>query len=368
MVRSALSLLFLLLALVALPRADSCELCDGPGSSFVSLQNHISTWPLVAIGEPVGRTREGRVQFKITRVLKGGRNLVVGAKVAPRGASAVLPGHVWLLLGVKANFQVGTVLMLRPATLDFLLAAPRLPPTDQPAKRLKALVPWLRHADPMVAASARKEFAEAPFAAVEAAARDVVADDLITTLANPQAAATSRGALFLLVGLSGGASARKRLGTWMRDPAMQRAPGFDALLAAWLMLTGAEGLAPIQQLLRGPKVEPTLVGTAFVRALGFHARNTKVLRRPQVLAALHALLDHAAFFATTLHELTRLKAWGELEPILAVYERQKAEAPWLVGPVLRYLAAHPSKDAKRAHARIEALVLGGKPTSSPKKK
>jgi hypothetical protein len=364
MVRNALALVLALLlgpGLLGSGPTEACELCDGPGSSFVSLQNHISTWPLVALGEPVGRTREGRLQFKITRVLKGGRNLAIGARVAPRGASAVLPGHVWLLLGAKANFQLGTVLMLRPATLDFLLAAPRLPSTKEPAKRLRALLPWLRHADPMVAASARKEFAEAPFEAVRTVARYVVTDDLLATLAKPEAAATSRGALFLLVGLSGGPAERKRLGTWLQDPAMQRAPGFDALLAAWLMLTGPEGVIPIERILRDPKVEATIVGSAYVRALGFHARNTKVLRRPQVLGALHQLLNRPAFFGTTLSELVRLEAWGELEPVLAAYESQKAKAPWMVGPVLRYLAAHPSPEAKRAHDRIEQSLLGAKP-------
>ncbi|MDA1196246.1 MAG: hypothetical protein O2894_13835, partial [Planctomycetota bacterium] len=304
--------------------------------------------------EPVGRTREGRVQFEITRILKGDKTLVPGARVAPRGASAALPGHAWLLLGQKANFVGGTVLMLRPATLDFLLATPRLPPADKPAERLSVLVPWLKHPDPMVAASARKEFAEAPFAAVRAAAERVTPEDLVPTLADPASAASSRGALFLLLGLVGGADERKLLSAWMRDTAMQRAAGFDALLAAWLFLTGPEGLIPIRALRAGSSTEAVIVGGAFVRTLLFHARNTEVLPRASVLAELTALMEDAAIYGVAVEALGRLEAWDRLPVVLAAYERLREQAPWTIGPTLRYLEAHPGEDAKAAHARLEA--------------
>lgn len=87
-----------------------------------------------------------------------------------------------------------------------------------------------------------------------------------------------------------------------------------------------------------------------------------MLSRAEVLTALRGQLGGAPYFGATLSELVSLEAWGELASVLAAYERQKVEAPWLVGPVLRYLTAHPGKEAKHAHARIEAAQLGGKGT------
>ncbi|MDF1702455.1 MAG: hypothetical protein P1V36_14995, partial [Planctomycetota bacterium] len=260
-----------------------------------------------------------------------------------------------------ANFQGGTVLMLRPATLTFLKAAPRLPPTDKPAARLRALVPWLRHADPMVSASARKEFADASYEAMKAAAREVRPDDLLRTLADPEAAPASRSPLFLLVGLSGGAAERKRLGTWMADPLVQRAPGYDALLAAWVTMTGPEGLATIEALFENPKLGRAIVGGAYVRALGFQARNERALTRPQVIAALHRLLAEPACFGVTLEELARLEAWGELDAVVAAYGRHRAKAPWTLGPVLRYLEAHPAARARTVRDRLQAELLEAAP-------
>lgn len=346
---------------VCAPPVRACELCDAPGSDFVALQEHIATWPLVALGEPAGRTREGRVQFRVTRILKGNRNLQPGARVAPPGAAAVLPGRVWLLLGRKANFQGGAVLMLRAGTLAFLRAAPRLPPTDEPAARLRALVPWLKHEDPMVAASARKEFAAAPYAAVRAAAADVDPDALVATLADPRRAPSSRGPLFLLLARAGRPAVRKRLATWMRDPAVQAAPGYDALLAAWLVQTGPAGLAPIQALVDDPEVSAALVGGAFVRALGFLARNEDVLARSRVVASLTGLLTQRDLFGVVLEEFERLEAWDTLAAVMTAYEGHRAAAPWLGTPVLRYLEANPREAAKSAHERLAARLAKSAP-------
>ena len=339
----------------------ACELCDGPGSNFVALQEHVERWPLVALGEPRGRTREGRVQFAVPRLLKGAKNLALGATVSPPGATAVLPGHVWLLLGRKANFQGGTVLMLRPGTLAFLRAAPRLPSADEPAKRLVAMVPWLRHEDPMVSGSARKAFADAPYSAVREAAKVIDPDDLITSLADPERAPGSRGPMFLLLGRAGGPAARKRLGTWMIDPAVQKAPGYDALLAAWLVQTGRAGLAPILRLFEDPKLERAVVGGAFVRALGFHARNEDVLTKATITEALVRLLPEQTTFGVTLEELGRLEAWGTTERVLAAYKRHKADAPWTVGPVLRFLETQPGEEAKKRRERLMAELAQTQP-------
>lgn len=358
----ALVLVVLVLAFGA-THARACELCDGPGSNFVALQEHIERWPLVALGEPRGRTREGRVQFEVTRILKGDANLRPGAKVAPPGATAVLPGHVWLLLGRKANFQGGVVLMLRPATLAFVRAAPRLPPETKMAERLRALLPWLKHDDPMVSGSARKAFAAAPYSDVRAAARDVDPDDLVGTLADPTRSAGSRGPLFLLLARAGGKATRKRLATWMVDPVVQRAPGYDALLAAWLVQTGAPGIDPVLALLGQADVQVAVVGGALVRALGFLARNEDVLPKATIVAALERLLPTRTTFGVTLEELARLEAWDSTQAVLAAYARHKPEAPWTVGPVLRFLEAQPGEAAKQEHARLMAELA--KPAPEP---
>ena len=39
------------------PRALACELCDGPGSAFVSLQQHVETWPEVAFANGIATLR-----------------------------------------------------------------------------------------------------------------------------------------------------------------------------------------------------------------------------------------------------------------------------------------------------------------------
>ena len=206
----------------------------------------------------------------------------------------------------------------------------------------------------MVSGSARKAFAAAPYSAVKAAAEDVDPNDLVTSLADPDRAPGSRGPMFLLLGRAGAAPERKRLATWMVDPAMQRAAGFDALLAAWLVQTGEPGIREVEKLFRDPDLERAVVGGAWVRALGFHARNEDVLSKEAIVAALRRMLAERAAFGVTLEELARLDAWGERDAVLAAYERHKPDAPWTIGPVLRFLESSPGPEAKKQRERLMA--------------
>lgn len=340
--------------LLQLSSVFACELCDGPGSSFVGLQEHVAKWPQVAIGVPVGQTDKGHTEFRITRMVKG--EAAVGDMIVPRGVFVVLPGKAWMLLGPKGSRAGWRVLMIRSAAIDFVQAVPQLPSQDKLEKRLCAMVPWLTHPDPMVAASARKEFAKAPFSALKEAAAAVKPADLVVVLGKPRVSPASRSSLFLLLGAAGGANSR-RLARWLKEPRMQEAQGYDALIAAWLMHSGPEGLDLVERLLADPKRDAATIGGAFVRALGFHARNKAGLKKSEVISALCRLLDVPAVIGATLDELVKLKAWSVLEQVRVAYERHKETAPGVTRPVLRYLAAHPGKQAARLHEQIEAAFL-----------
>ena len=356
------------LVLVAAAPASACELCDGPGSEFVSLQKHVETWPVVTLGKPVGRTPEGAVEVEVTEVLKGKAHVAVGRRLVVEKTVAVLPGRIWLVLGTVADPASGEILMLRPTTLAFLRAIPSLPPADDVGPRLRAFVPWLTHEDPMVSASARKAFADAPYEAVEAAARDVSVDALVPVLANPRRSASSRGAMFLLLGLAGRRAERKLLAQWMADRTSQHAAGYDALLAAWIMQTGPRGLVAIERLLRDPRTETRIVGTAYVRALGFHGRNGAALTRERIRAALRTLLDQPSAYGPAVHELRKLEAWEDTEAVLAACERNRKFAPWVLGPTLSFLEAQDSDEARALHAELEASVLDAAGTPAPDRK
>jgi hypothetical protein len=278
----------LVLSFVVRP-SEACELCDGPGSDFESLQERMEAAKAAALARPTGRTGVGQIRFTVTKVLKGERPFQVGDTVTPNGRYTIIPGRTWLLLASSDAARQALVVMLTPATLDFLEFVPTLPPKTKLAERLAALAPFLVHKDSMVAASARKAFAEAPYDAVHKAALRVDPDGLIETLSKPRTAPRSRGTLFLLVGLSGRAAHRKRLSTWMAEPSMQTAGGYDALLAAWLLMTGPDGLVRVREVRETEGADGKRIGRAFIRALRFHARNGEALTRAEAVRALEAL-------------------------------------------------------------------------------
>ena len=56
-------------------------------------------------------------------------------------------------------------------------------------------------------------------------------------------------------------------------------------------------------------------------------------------------------------------AWGELDLILEAYGLHKKDAPWTLGPVLRYLEAHPGPRATKERERLMAEL--SKPAPKP---
>ena len=104
------------------------------------------------------------------------------------------------------------------------------------------------------------------------------------------------------------------------------------------------------------KVEQPVVGGAFVRALGFHARNEAGLERKAIVASLEALLAFPAFIGATIDELVKIEAWDALESVWAAYEAHHETAPWVTGSALRYLEANPTDEATRMHDRLLEVV------------
>jgi len=334
--------------------APACDFCFGGGPKFRSLQTEVEESGSVVLGSLLRRVGRKDVIFRIDRVAKGGEGLALGSEVRlDPGYALVHPGLTYLLLGEGPDLVGARVMVLEERSQSFLDVALKLPAREQSSERLRILTRYLADSDPFVAASARQEFADAPYAAVKALKPHLVADDLVRWLESPATPIPSRGVLLLMLGVSGTKEHLPVLEHLLAMPAWQQKPSYDALIAAYLMLSGADGVARVQQVLDEVDADHrSRPVREFMRALRFHEREEKVLTDAQVVGALRDLLRYPKVAESTLFELTRHGDWASLERVMEMYEHHHAELPWLRRLVREYLTACPRPEAKQHLARL----------------
>ena len=337
-----------LLVLVAQP-ALTCDFCSGGASGFVPLQQRVDQSGSVALAS-IARVRPGDVlEFRIEKVLKGAKGIARGDRITLTTKTFPHPRFQFVLLGKGADFADAQVQLANNRVAAFVEDASKLPKPGT-RERLAKLVPYLADSDLLVAASARTEFAAAPYADVKALRPLLSADDLARWLREPGTPVASRGVLGLMLGIAGD---REKHGpvmqTLVRRPAWQQKSGYDGLLAGYILMFGPIARDSLMDL-----IEPTAAkgdtkpAIAFLKALRFHAENEKVLKRELILGAIRRLVRYPKLADATLWELKRMKDWQNLERVLRLY----AEHPETRAAVIDYLRACPRERAKSELARI----------------
>jgi hypothetical protein len=344
-----LSLVAVVLALAA--RSEACDFCMGGGKEFRSLQAEMEGNKTVALARLAGRGADGRARFNIEKVLKGGTGLAAGSQVFLDASFYTVPRATYLLLG-KSDGAVQDVVVLNPRSVAFVEKLSNLP--EKQSERLLFFAPYLRDPDSLIAASAREEFAKTPYATVKSLRPHLKPDEIVKEFEEGKVPRSSRGIVLLMIGISGSKKHLPKLEAWVADAKWQQKPGYDALLASYLLLRGPDGRATIQKVLAGINADArSRPGVYFMRALRFHERDEKVLSREQILESIRHLLRYPSFADATLFELKRLEDWESLPLVLEMNRLHRKEFPWIERQVKEYLKVCPKPEAKAALEKME---------------
>ena len=349
----------LTVAALATP-APACDLCSPPPPEFATIQAELAAASTVVLGDLAGTDMRGRPQFVIRELLRGGEQLVPGQSVSIEDA---VPGDgVYLLFGENSGLDARRPRRIEQDVADFAVLVARAPVhvPEEPAawgKWLAQMVPFLSSENMLIASSAGQEFSDAPYAAVRAVKGRVDADDLLSALTAPETPVRSRGALALLTGICGTDAHVKQLEGLLTEERFRAATGFDAILTAYLMLRGPDGLTKVREILATRLADgDARTGVNVLAALRFLAQIETVLSREQILTELHALLASDALAPAVILELATLQDWDSLPLVMAAYRRLRERGPMVLGPVARFVKECPLPDAEAA--RVEVM---GKP-------
>jgi hypothetical protein len=243
------------------------------------LHRRIATQDAIALGRPIRRIGKTQARFRIKEVLSGD----VSVKEVTLASDLLIPGAEYLLL------SDGSALRLRPDAIAFVRKLLAHAPPAEAVPRLRYFLPFAGSSDPHVAAAVRQEFAAAPYAALKALGPWLEVDEIVK--ATEARGTRNLGLLVLLIGIAGDRVAIPRLEGWLADPSWQRrAEGYDALIAAYLMLRGRDGLKSVAAIMA--RIDDHNRGTAiraFHAALRFHDRQEHQLPPELIREARSAL-------------------------------------------------------------------------------
>ncbi len=333
------------LSLLAVPQAAvGCPFCDAVAPT---LRQEIGGADAGCLGIAVPAAEErdsGRVQVRITQILKGADGREQGAVVEAEPTSPITVGQRCLLLGRGENprrWQADPIGDRLEAYLVAVCAA------DGELARLRHCFPFLEDADAAIAEDAYGEFAGASYKSVRQLAQELDHDQLVVRVRDVTASPSRRRLSLTLLGGCGDQSDLPLLVSMLRDRE-QRREGLDALVACYLSVAGEAGLPLIEQeFLANPEASLSELSQA-IAAIRFLGTEATELSRTTLASALAHVLSRPAVADLVIADLARWKDWTQVDRLVAVFEESKPDDRLLRVAIVHYLQACPTEQGHEA--------------------
>lgn len=330
-----------------------CPFCTVVGSTLAQRREEAA---VVAVGERLSDDTGEASRFRIHQVLRGGERIDASQPLAVSRSGEVRPGGLALLFGASAE---GDTLAWEAVPVDetSLAYAVRAPGLRQAAaERLRYFIPFLEHADPLIADDAYGEFGRAAYDVVAEVADDLPHGSLRSWLVDPAVPDERKGLYGLLLGLSTDPHERERNVAVLRQaiekPANDFRAGFDGMLGGLLAAEGEQGLELIERrILTAPQARRGDVLHA-MSALRVQAEFGRGIPLDRLARALAPLLNRQDTAAAAVVDLARWEAWDLLPRVVALVDRPEAADAGLKRAVAGYVLACPTDAAASALVRL----------------
>jgi hypothetical protein len=258
-----------------------------------------------------------------------------------------LPG--WVILGPIGTEQAGLLRKLAAAKRAEDMSA------EDWRARAALTLPYLEHAEPLVAELDYGEVAAAPYAAMRSAKPQPAAHTVRAWLADPKLVARSR--LYLLLGLAGNAgdatAVEQRVeAAWKSGDATNLA----SMLAADLELRGAAQVPWIEErylrdrLRSGPEILAALL------ALSVHGNASGAIPRERVIQSYRVFMKaHPEIAGYVAQDLATWQYWDAVPEYVALMKSDVPQQFPSRVATLAYLRQSPSPEARELALRTTAL-------------
>ncbi len=311
----------------------------------------------VAIAQLVSDGRvdiDGNATFKIESILRGTSLLEVGQTVEAVYFGPGKSNKKFLLLGVDPrNLVWSSPLPLSAEAVRYVEAIQSLP--DDPIARLDFYQKHFEHPDSLLARDSYDEFALAPYEDVKKLKDKMDRKQLLDWIRDPAKSPDRKRLYYTMLGICGQPEDAEEFEDMIESDDPEKRAGLDALIAAYLMLKGEDGLKLIdEQFLANRKSSYPDVYSA-VMALRFHGTEVQILPKEEILKSMRHLLEAPDLADLVIPDLARWGDWSQIDRLTELFKNANDDNSWVRVPVVNYLRACPLPEAKTKLEELEKI-------------
>lgn len=356
------SLMFVLSALVGCVMNASCysigmaaEECPFCSAVSQTLRQEMKSMDAVVLGEVVGVGKtETEAQFKVLEVLKGDQLVHVGDVVNVAYFGSAPKGTQFLIMGVDPpDILWSSPLPVSAKATTYVKAIAKLP--DSIDQQLDFYLAHLESPESLLARDAYDEFAQAPYANVQALKPKLDRPQLLKWIQDANLPADRKRLYLVMLGIAGKPEDAELIEKLLRSDDPNQRAGLDAMIACYVTLRGADGLKLIDELFLANKKSQYADTYAAIMALRFHGTDGNVVEKKRVLESMHLILERPELADLVIPDLARWEDWTQIERLVKLFKAADDKSSWVRVPVINYLRACPLPQAAEQLSELEKL-------------
>ena len=206
------------------------------------------------------------------------------------------------------------------------------------SKRLAYFVKFLEFSDPVIANDAFAEFANAPYKDVTLINQDLPREKLRKWIVSDDVPGTRLGLYGMMLGLCGDESDAQALKAKIVEKSEDFRLGIDGMMGGYLLLTGDEGLAVIDEHKLKDKSIPFSETFAAMQALRFMwTYGEGKISKDRLCQSMRILLDRPELADLVIADLGRWKDWSVQKKLMELYGAEEYNIPSIKRAIVRYM-------------------------------
>lgn len=337
--------------------ASAVVVCPFCAAVKQTLSEEMFATDAIVIAKVVGTTTPSTDGFAATMkmqvldVIKGQGLIQASSEFETIVPANFLEDQECLVMGVMTEtMSWSTPMKLTPRSKQYIFDLQNLPPEGP--DRLKFFVKYLEDEESMLAYDAYDEFARASYETVIAIKPEMNRPNLLKWITDPEVTINRKRLYYTLLGVCGQKEDLPLLEKLITSPDKKERAALDALVACYLTLAGADGVALIEERFLKDKEADYVDTYAAVAALRFHGTESEVIPLPRILSAVRLLLDRPEVADLVIPDLARWKDWSVIERLVEMFKNANEKTNWVRVPIINYLRVCPDPIAKE---KIEEL-------------
>ncbi len=347
--------------------ALACPFCPTQGQTLteeISTMDVLVIARLIAPPTPVETANPNdsvsKAKFEVLETLKGPEHAAVKSRVEALYYGNAEVGKEFLIMGViegqgdsKSQTVWSTPMAVNEKSREYLHHLGTLPKMGP--ERLEFFLGHFEDKEELLARDAFDEFARAPYSEVQAIKEKIPHDKLVAWIKDAEIPGSRRRLYLTMLGVCGSEKDLPFLEELLKSDSRQAKSGLDALIACYLTLEGPQGTTLVEDLfLKNPKAEYADIYAA-IMALRFHATESDVVPKKQIVLALRTMLDRPPLADLVIPDLARMEDWDSLDKMVDLFKNADEKTSWVRTPVVNFVRACPLPIAKEKMKQLEEI-------------